>query len=114
MNEYDVGVATSRKIERLSGPNCHDVHFDAPPLLEARKKVTEEARLLGRRRRCNGDVSFLRLGAQGAERNQSDEADRKPTAMAYHGNSPSRNWAASREAGCLKNRSAGARSAIRP
>src|ERR1700687_1503706 len=113
MNEYDVGVATSRKIERLSGPNRHDVHLDPRPLLEARKKVAEEARLLGRRRRCNGDVSFLRLDAHDAERAPSSEADRKDTATAYHGNSPSRNWAASREAGSLKNRSAGARSAIR-
>src|SRR4030081_3398315 len=50
VNEYDVGVATSRKIERLPCPYGHDTHLDPCLLLESRKKMAEEPRLLGRRR----------------------------------------------------------------
>ena len=91
MHEYDVGVAASRKVERLSGPHGHDVHFDPCLLLEPRKEMTEEPRLLGRRRRGNGYEPLLRLSADRTERDQSDEADCKGATMDYRGNSPSRN-----------------------
>ena len=91
MHEYDIGVATSRKVERLPGAHGHDVHFDPSLLLESRKKMAEEPRLLGRRRRGNGYEPLLRLSPDRTEGDQSDEGDRKDATIDYRGSSPSRN-----------------------
>ena len=69
--EHDVGIATSSNVERLSGPYSHDMHFDSRLLLESRKKMAEEARLLSRCCRCNGDESLLRPDAYRGERDHS-------------------------------------------
>ena len=114
VHEYNVGVATPRKVERLSSSHGYDVHLDPCLLLESRKKMAEQPRLLGRRRRSDGYEPLLRLTADRSEGDQSDETDRKAATIDYRGNSPSRNWAASRDAGSLKNRSAGVRSERRP
>src|SRR5437016_11868857 len=39
VHEYDVGIAMSRKVERLPCSHGHDVHFDPCLPLDERKKV---------------------------------------------------------------------------
>ncbi len=60
VHEHDVGVAAPREVERLPGAERHDAHLDAGLLLEDRQQIAEQARLLGRRRRRDGDERVLR------------------------------------------------------
>jgi colanic acid/amylovoran biosynthesis protein len=50
----------AREIERLARSERHDAHVDAGLGLEDRQDVAEQARLLGRRRRGDGDAALLR------------------------------------------------------
>ena len=84
----DVGVAAAREVERLTGAERHDAHLDAGLLLEDGQDVAEQARLLGRRRRGNGDETFLRVRG---ERDERAEQCKKCTTGDHHGSSPSRN-----------------------
>ena len=111
MDEDDIGIAAAPNVERLTGAERYDANLDPGFLLEDRQQEPEQPGLLGRGRRGDGDELVLRLCR---ERDQSDEQGNERTTGNYHGSSPSRNFAASGEAGCLRKRSAGARSTSRP
>ena len=61
VHEHHVGVAAPAHVERLAGAERHHAHLDAGLLLEDRQQVLEEARLLGRGGRGDGDEALLRL-----------------------------------------------------
>ena len=60
VHEHHVGVAAARDVERLAGAERDHAHLDAGLLLEDRQQVLEQARLLGRRGRRDGDELVLR------------------------------------------------------
>src|SRR5205823_11757654 len=111
VHENDVGVAAAGDVERLSRPEGDNMDLHARGALVDRQQIAEEPRLLGGRGRRDGDEFLLRARDRSEREERQDE---KTSARDYHGNSPSRNCAASLEAGRLKNCSALARSTRRP
>ena len=101
VDEDDIGVAAPREVERLPGAERDDAHLDAGLLLEDRQQVAEQSRLLGRRRRGDGDEALLRLRRRQRRAPAAEPRKmRRATTMAVllPGNGRPR-----REAGCLKN-----------
>ena len=59
VHEHHVGVAAPAHVERLAGAERHHAHLDAGLLLEDGQQVLEQAGLLGRGGRGDGDVALL-------------------------------------------------------
>src|SRR6185436_19061097 len=78
--------------------------------LERRQQVLEQAALLGRGGRGDGDEARLCLNRNEREAKKDGQKHSDQT----HGSSPLMKAAASAEPGCRKNRSTGARSTRRP
>src|SRR6266545_159353 len=111
VHEHDVGIAAPRDIEGLARAQGDDADLDAGLSFEDRQQMVEQPRLLSRRGRGNGDEALLRVRDKAGADQDGGEED---TAGGYHGSSPSRNCAASADAGCRKNPAAGARSSTLP
>ena len=111
VHEHDVGIAAPRDIESLASSQGDDVDLDAGLAFEDRQQMAEQPGLFGRRRRGHGDEAFLSVQRRSKQRENGTEKDATDS---YHGTSPSRNCAASADAGRRKNRLAGARSSILP
>ena len=75
VHEHDVGVAAAREVERLPGAERDDAHLDAGLLLEYRQQVLEQPRLLGRRRRRDGDESSAPCAGRRASEREQRERD---------------------------------------
>jgi hypothetical protein len=104
MDKNNIRITAASEFERLAGAERDNAHLDAGLLLEGRQDVPEESRLLGRRRRGDGNELIPRQRAAGGDRQQQRK---KEATRDYQGNSPSRKRAASDEAGFLRNWSAG-------
>src|SRR5262249_15193166 len=110
MHEYDVSVAAPRQVERLPGAERDHAHLDPRLLLEDRKQVAEQARLLGRGgRRDYYELVLRQRGQRRGERRKNHESPHP-----IHGSSPFMNAAACADCGFEKNCSTGARSTSRP
>jgi hypothetical protein len=97
VHQDHVGIAAPADVERLSGADRDDAHFDPGRGGEDRQQVTEQPRLF-----------------RGGGRGDGDEAGDRGGERYTQGNSPFMNAAASAVAGRAKNWSIGARSITRP
>jgi hypothetical protein len=67
VHEHDIGIATTRRVERLTGALSQDLHLNARLLLYDRQEVAKQAGVLRRGGRCNDNylensfVSCLKL-----------------------------------------------------
>ena len=79
VHEHDVRVAAPADVEGLAGAERHDLHRDAGIGSEERQEMAEQARLLGRGRRGDGDRAVLRGDGKARGECQAggdEEADR--------------------------------------
>jgi len=86
MDEDHIGIAAPRQIERLAGAQGDDAHLDAVGLFENRQHVAEEAGLLGRGGRGDGDEAFLGVACGGSHQTEGSEGGAEQ-ATGDHGDS---------------------------
>jgi hypothetical protein len=88
VHELDVGIAAPAQVERLPGTHRHHAHLDPGLLLVDRQQVAEQAALLGRRGRCDGDELFLRQRGARQQRGRQCSAQHPGARFSTHAVSP--------------------------